>query len=337
MKPDTSRRDFLKKIAATGAAAASLGSVSALAQEAGAKPVVPRKTLGKTGAQVSILGLGLGSGYTRPFGDNPEQAQEILHRALSYGINYWDTARPYANSEVLIGPVVEKVRNQIFLVSKSPSRSYDGFKADLETSLKNLRTDRIDLYHLHNLNPANDTDLDLIENGAVKAARQMKEQGVIGNFGITGHSGTGILMEAIRRWDPDAILTIFPADRPENGAYEDKLLPLARDRNMGVIAMKTVRRARETDWPAPQLIRYAMSLPGIATTIVGLDSIAHLDENVAMAANFEPLTTEQLAEMSHIVRSELAGLGPAPWDRPGYEDGVPGLAADGKSYAGGSL
>jgi predicted aldo/keto reductase-like oxidoreductase len=90
--------------------------------------------------------------------------------------------------------------------------------------------------------------------------------------------------------------------------------------------MKAVRRVRETDWPAPQLIRYAMSLPGIATTIVGLDSIAHLDENVAMASNFQPLTSNQMAEMSQIVKSELAGLGTAPWDRPGYQDGLPGIA-----------
>ena len=95
---------------------------------------------------------------------------------------------------------------------------------------------------------------------------------------------------------------------------------------MGVIAMKAVRRARETDWPAPQLIRYAMSLPGVATTIVGLDSIAHLDENAAMAGSFEPLTSDQMAEMSRIVKGDLAGLGTAPWDRPGYQDGVPGIA-----------
>jgi aryl-alcohol dehydrogenase-like predicted oxidoreductase len=334
MTSDPSRRDFLKKIAVTGAAAASMSGVAAaLGKETETRPSVPRKPLGKTGAMVSILGLGLGSAYTRPFGDDREKAEAILHRALSYGINYWDTARAYGDSEIMIGPVVEKVRDEIFLVSKSGSRDYDGFKAELETSLKNLRTDYLDLYHIHNLKPEQDTDLQLIENGAVRAAREAKEQGLIRNFGITGHSGTGILMEGIRRWDPDAILTIFPADRPEDGAYEDKLLPLAREHGMGVIAMKSVRRARETDWPAPQLIRYAMSLPGISSTIVGLDSVAHLDENAAMASSFEPLTGEQLVEMSQIVKHDLAGLGAAPWDRPGYQDGVPGLAADRKSYA----
>jgi aryl-alcohol dehydrogenase-like predicted oxidoreductase len=326
MSSNTSRRDFLRKIAVTSAAVASAGGVTALAQESKPGVIVPRRKLGRTGADVSILGLGLGSAYTKPFGDKPEQAEEMLHRALGFGINYWDTARIYANSEVLLGPVVEKVRDQIFLVSKSPSRDYDGFKADLEASMKNLRTDYLDLYHIHMLDPAKDTDLDLVENGAVKAAREAKEEGIINNFGVTGHADPEILMDGIRRWDPDAILTIFPADRPVNGAYEDKVLPLALEHNMGVIAMKAVRRVRETDWPAPQLIRYAMSLPGIATTIVGLDSIAHLDENVAMASNFQPLTSNQMAEMSQIVKSELAGLGTAPWDRPGYQDGLPGIA-----------
>ncbi|NIP17278.1 MAG: aldo/keto reductase [Xanthomonadales bacterium] len=287
-------------------------------------PVVPRRTLGRTGAEVSILGLGLGSAYWRTFDNRPDEAEEILLRAFSYGINYFDTSRNYGNSELLAAPAVERIRDGIFLVSKSGSRDYDGYRADLETSLENLRTDHLDLYHIHNLNPNTDADLDLIENGAVRAAREAKEQGLIRNIGITGHSGTGILMEAIRRWDPDVILTTYPADRPEDGAYEDKLLPLALERNMGVVAMKAIRRARDTDWPALQLIRYPMSLPGIATTIVGLDSIAHLDENAAMASAFEPMDAAEMAEMSRLIRSELAGLGPAPWDRPGYRDGQPG-------------
>lgn len=332
MNSPTSRRDFLKKVAITGAAAASVGALPALGKDSKPAVKVPRQTLGKTGADVSILGLGLGSAYHKTFDGQPEEAEEILHRALSYGINYWDTARIYGNSEVLVGPAVEKARDDIFLVSKSHSRDYDGFKSDLETSLKNLRTDHIDLYHIHMLDPSKDPDLKVIENGALKAALEAKDEGVIRNFGITGHAGTGILMDAIQRWDPDAILTIFPADRPEDGAYEDKLLPLARERNMGVIAMKSVRRARETDWPVQQLIRYAMSLPGITSTIVGLDSIAHLDENAAMASTFQPMTTAELAEMSQIVKHELAGLGAAPWDRPGYRDGIPDSANNGGPY-----
>ena len=321
MKTPSNRRNFLKKLALSGAAVSAAGSVVANEDTPAPRLVVPRRKLGRTGADVSILGLGLGSAFWKTFDGNPEAVEEILLRAHSYGINYWDTARGYENSEILIGPTVEKVRDQVFLVSKSGERSYDGFKADLETSLKNLRTDHIDLYHLHSLNPKKDTDLKLIENGAVKAAREAREQGIIRNFGITGHSGTKILMEGIRQWDPDAILTIFPADRPDEGAYEDKLLPLALARKMGVIAMKSVRHARNTDWPGPQLIRYAMSLNGISPTIVGLDSIAHLDENVAMTSGFTPMSSKEMADMSRIIKNDIASLGAPPWERPGYEDG----------------
>lgn len=283
---------------------------------------VPHRRLGRTGARVSLLGLGLGSVFTRAFEGKPEETEIILRRAVDLGVNYWDTARAYGPSEVMLGPVVEKLRDRIYLVSKSAERSYDGFKRELEISLRDLKTDHIDLYHIHNLKPSKDTDLDFIENGAVRAAREAREQGIIKNFGITGHSGVEILMEAIRRWDPDALLTVLPVDRPDNGAYEDQLLPLARERDMGIIAMKTVRWARNSDLPGAQLIRYSMSLKGVACAIVGLDSLAHLEENVAMTHNFEPMDTDMMGQMSDFVREELAAIAPAPWTRPGYDDCV---------------
>lgn len=286
------------------------------------KTKVPRRKLGETGARTSILGLGLGSMFWKPFGDKPDEAVEILMKAYSYGINYWDTARNYDNSELLVGPAVEKVRDKIFLVSKSPSRDYDGFMRDLETSLKNLRTDHLDLYHLHSMEPEKDTDMDSIEKGAVRAARKAKEEGMIRNFGFTGHSGAAILVEAIERWNPDVVMSTFPADRPDDGKYEDELLPAAKKHKVGMIAMKAFRHARNTDWPPVQLVRYPMSLPGITTTIVGLDTVAHLEENVTMASQFTRMTKEEMASFSSTVKSELATMGDAPWMHPEYQDGV---------------
>ena len=235
------------------------------------------------------------------------------------GVTYFDTARAYGESEEIIGPFVEKHRDEIFLVSKSGDRTYDGYMRDIETTLKNLRTDRIDLYHLHNFKPAQDTDLGKIEQGAVKAARELKEQGVIGGFGVTGHSGAEILINAINMWHPDAVLTIFPADRPDNGRYEDELLPLAREKNMAVIAMKTVRQARESDLKGSDLVRYAMSLDGVCTAIVGLDTLAHLQENAQMATGFKPMDASARSATSEQVRLALSDQA-APWDRPGYDD-----------------
>lgn len=321
-----SRRDFLKR-AGVGAVVAGLGgSGVASAQATGdaqtpADRMVERRTLGRMGKEVSILGLGLGSAFTKPHQNQPETAQKLLLRALDHGINYWDTARAYGQSERLIGPVVPKVRERIFLVSKSAKRDYDGFMRELETSLRNLQTDHLDLYHIHNLNPRRD-DVANIENGAAKAAIKAREEGIIKAFGVTGHSGAAILMESIKRFDPDAVLTIFPCNRPDKGRYEDELLPLATKRRMGVIAMKTVRMARQADLKGTDLIRYAMSLDGVHVTIVGLDTQAHLDENAAMAADFKPLTDNRRAQMTRDSRLALAGL-VAPWDRPGYHDHFP--------------
>ena len=267
---------------------------------------------------MSILGLGLGSAFFKPRQNSPETAAPILERALEHGINYFDTCRGYANSEELIGPVVEKRRDEIFLVTKSKGRTYDAFMKDVETSLGNLRTDHLDLLHIWNL-PKN-ADLDEIENGALKAVHKLLDEKVISNFGVTGHSGAGVLIDAIKRFDPDAVLTVFPCTREDNGRYEDELLPLARERNMGVIAMKTVRKAIGADLIGTDLVRYAMSLEGITTAIVGLDTEAHLVENANMASGFKPLSRTEMAAMTDDVTVTLAGV-PTPWLQPGYQDG----------------
>jgi aryl-alcohol dehydrogenase-like predicted oxidoreductase len=220
----------------------------------------------------------------------------------------------------MIGPMVEKRRKDIYLVTKSGGRTYDAFMWDVETSLGKLKTDHLDLLHIWNL-PRN-ADLDEIENGALKAVRTLQEQKVIQHFGVTGHSGAAILMEAIRRFDPDAVLTVFPCTRDDKGRYEDQLLPLARERKMGVIAMKTVRKARNADLKGTDLIRYALSLEGIHSAIVGLDTLAHLNDNAEMASNFKPLTPEERLGIHTEATRALAGI-PTPWEQPGYQDGTP--------------
>lgn len=334
------RRELLKN-AALGAGAAALGLGATVRGDAapgapgaapGAAPPagaagattpaagkVDRRTLARIGKQASILGLGLGSAFTQPYQDDREAAHALLTEALTLGVNYFDTARAYGQSESIIGPFVEKHRDELFLVSKSGDRTYDGFLREFETTLKNLRTHRIDLYHLHNFNPARDKDLVAIERGAVKAVRELKEQGLVGHFGVTGHSGAQVLIDAINAFDPDAVLTTFPADRPDNGKYEDELLPLAREKNMAVIAMKTVRQARESDLKGSDLVRYALSLEGVCTAVVGLDTPAHLRENARMATGFKPIDASARLKMSQLVRLALAEH-PAPWHRPGYDD-----------------
>ena len=313
-----SRRGFVK--GSVGGGLAGLATV-AVAEEKQSESQVDRRGFGSTGIEVSILGLGLGSAFTKPHGDNPEEAQRIVERALDFGINYWDTARAYKNSEELIGPVVERRRKEIFLVSKSAERDYDGFMREIEISLKNLKTDHIDLYHMHNLDPKKDS-VSVLEKGAFRAVLKLKEQGVIKNFGVTGHSGAEILIEAINAFNPDALLTTFPANRPDGGRYEDELLPLAVKKKMGVIAMKTVRHVRNSDLPPAELIRYALSLPGISTAIVGTGEIDQMENNAKLVTNFRPLDDGQRASFSDKVAFNLPSQLPQPWDIPGYDDVV---------------
>jgi aryl-alcohol dehydrogenase-like predicted oxidoreductase len=323
MEAGSSRRDFIRRTLLGTLAGGLLSTPGARAAStsATAEPrPVDRRRLGRAGAEVSILGLGLGSAFMEGYASRLDAGHALLESALAQGINYWDTARSYGPSEAMVAPVLVRHRNRVFLASKSDARDYDGFRRDLERSLQVLRTDHLDLYQLHDLRPQELANLGAIESGAVRAAREAKDQKLIGAFGITGHASAGMLIECIKRFDPDTVLTTFPCTRPDHGRFEDDLLPLARARKMGVIAMKTIRYAREAKLPAKELLRYALSLEGVTTAIVGLDSLGHLNENARVASGFQPLKESRRAGLSESARRALAGV-PAPWDRAGYVDG----------------
>lgn len=321
--PKATRRHVLQA-GLVGLGGTALPLASARGQGVAEKPAavapVDQRTLGRTGAKVGILGLGLGSQFTGPHVNDPEATEAILSSALSRGCNYFDTARLYGPSEEMIGGFVERNRKDIHLVSKSMDRTYEGMKADIELSLKNLKTDHIDLYFMHNLTPGN-AKPDEMATGCHRALLEAREKGLIKSIGISGHTGAAVLMSAIRTLDPDVLLTVLPCTRPDEGRYEDELLPLARDRNMGVVAMKCVRHAREAALKGADLIRYALSLDGVSTAIVGLDQQAHLDQNAEMASTFVAMPADERQAMHSHVTEALAGL-PAIWDMPGYQDAV---------------
>lgn len=318
MEAGSSRRDFICR-ALFGAAIVGLLSRAASATAKTESDPVDRRRLGRTGADVSILGLGLGGAFMDAYEQNLERGHALLESSLAKGINYWDAARSYGPSEGMIAPVLASNRDKVFLASKSDARDYEGFKRDLDRSLQVLRTSYIDLYQLHDIRSHELSNLSGIESGAVRAAREAKNQKMIRAFGVTGHSGAEILIECIKRFDPDTVLTIFPATRPDKGQYEGELLPLARARGIGVIAMKTIRYGRQAGLPAKELLRYALSLDGVHTAIVGLDSPNRLNENAAVATGFRPMKTAGRFELYRHASSALAGVA-APWERPGYID-----------------
>jgi uncharacterized protein len=316
MKTGSSRRDFIRRALFGGAIAGFISRTASSSAKAESRPV-DRRQLGRTGADVSILGLGLGAAFME---QSLGTAHALLESALAKGINYWDTARSYGPSEGMIAPVLERNRNRVFLASKSDARDYDGFKRDLERSLHVLHTNYIDLYQLHDLRQHELAHLSAIESGAVRAAREAKDRKIIRAFGITGHASAQLMVECIKRFDPDTVLTIFLATRPENGRYEDELLPLARSRKIGVIGMKAIRYGRQAKLSATELLRYTLSLDGVHTVAVGLDSFNHLNEDTAVATGFRAMKAADRFELHKNAGSALAGV-VAPWDHPGYVDG----------------
>ena len=312
-----SRRDFIRRALFGGAIVGMFSRARSSSAQTESR-LVDRRKLGRVQADVSILGLGLGAAFLDAFEQRLDAGHALLESALAKGINYWDTGRSYGPSESMIAPVLAGNRSRVFLASKSDARDYDGFKRDLERSLQVLRTDHVDLYQLHDLGPQELTNLAAIEAGAVCAAREARAEKIIRAFGVTGHSHRGILIECMRRFDPDTVLTTFLATESGKGTYNE-LLALARSRHMGVIAMKTIRYGRLAKLPATELLRYALSLDGVHTAIVGLDSLNHLNEDAAVATSFRAMKVVDQFEFRHNASKALAGV-LAPWESPNYVD-----------------
>ncbi len=264
---------------------------------------IPTRQLGKTGHRVSLFSLGGEGAIKRPGFE--EEAEEIIQRALDLGVNYIDTAPSYGNglSERNIGRVMKHRRREVFLASKTHDRSYDGTMRLLEESLQRLQTDHLDLYQLHNLRVERDLQRAFARNGAYRALESLKEQGVVRHIGLTGHRDPAILRRGIEQRSFDCILMTLNAADSHALPFQDDVLPDAVDRDLGIIAMKVPahgRILREDGVPTmAKALGYVWSFP-VHTAIVGISEIAQLEENVAIAKQFEPY--------SESMRKQIAAL-----------------------------
>ncbi len=318
------RRTFLK---AGGATVAGLlgATTSAAAAPAPPQPAMPTRNLGRTGYKTGIFSLGGQAALERP--NNDATAVPIIARALDLGINYIDTSSIYGGkdrwSERYVGQVMKRRRNEAFLASKTKERRRDGSLRMLEESLKLLNTDHLDLWQLHDIGLPEDVEAVFARGGAMEALLQAREQKLVRYLGVTGHFRPEALVESIRRFPFDAILISLNAADKYHYSFLDELLPLAVEKQMGIIGMKVPGRGRLlSNWTPPPLERqqrswegaviattpgpltmreamsYSLTLP-VSTVIVGCDSIAQLEENVQIARAFTPLSDKQMAAIAH--------------------------------------
>jgi len=274
------RRQFVRLGLGGAMALPLVGGTQALAND------LPVRTLGRTGVRVGIFGLGCGMTTVRH--GEPENAAALVNRALDLGVTYIDTAASYGNSERHIGLVASKRRSEMFLATKTTRRRRDDAWFELERSLKRLQTDRIDLWQMHGVADGGDTRVAFGPDGVVRALEEAKAQKLVRFAGVTGHANTPALVEWLRRYPFDTVLTVVNAcDVHHPDSFVRRVLPVARERGTAVIAMKVPAYGKVLN-PSRgvtmrEALHYALSQPGVACGIVACDSIAQLEENVALA------------------------------------------------------
>ncbi|MEK6978116.1 MAG: aldo/keto reductase [Candidatus Hydrothermarchaeota archaeon] len=253
--------------------------------------MIPRRELGKTGRRATILGLG-GEGVLRTHGREAE-ARALIERALDLGITYLESARAYSGSEAYYGLALGDRREDIFLASKSHARDRAGAWAHLETTLSNMRTDHLDLWQVHDVRTEGDLEEIFGPGGAIEAFDEAKEKGLTRFVGLTGHQDPAILRKAMDLYDFDTILIPVNPAEPRYRSFLEHVLPAAKEKKMGVIGMKVYLRGLASRLPGYRSMepfyRFALS-QGISTVVIGCDDVAQLEENVALAEGFRPMT-----------------------------------------------
>ncbi len=306
-----SRRHFVGTVlgAATAAGIVStLKPITALADQV-RQQAMPTRPLGRTGHQVALFSLG-GQATLEQSGTT-EESVAIINRAIDLGVNYIDTAAAYGRgqSERYIGAVMKARRKEVFLASKTHNRSYDGSMRLLEQSLKNLQTDHLDLWQLHNVRTQDDLDKIFADDGAIKALEKARTEGTVRFLGITGHYDPLVLKKAIQQYPFDTILMSLNAADKHNKSFMDNLLPTAVERQMGIIGMKIPARGRifrPGGITSMELaMRYVLTLP-VSTIIVGISTVKELEDDIAYARAFHPMTEQEMRKTEELTKSYFA-------------------------------
>lgn len=246
-----------------------------------------KRILGRTDFEVSVIGLG-GIPIQRV---DEDMAVKIIKEGLDKGINFIDTARGYNQSEELIGNALEKLgRDKFYLATKSMKRDYNGILEEMNTSLKLLKTDYIDLYQFHNIRSFEELDQILSETGALKALKEAKDKGIIREIGITSHSPE-ILDKAI---DTGEFSTIQCPYNPIEQQAEE-VFKKAKEKNIGVIVMKPLAGGAITKGELS--LRFIVNNPNISVVIPGMDTIEQVKSNTLVGIEVRKLTEEEEKEL----------------------------------------
>jgi aryl-alcohol dehydrogenase-like predicted oxidoreductase len=297
-----SRREFVRATAA--GAAALLGS----AGPASAAAKLPTREFGKTGAKVSLLGLG-----TVALGNLPDRkdAEALLNRAIDLGVTYIDTAPPatriaaltgYGSAQKYLNGVLKERRKEVFLVTKCLETEGDKVPVLLKKNLKELGVEQVDLVHTHAIGHAvYEFDTLTGDVGPMAELAKLKADGLTRFVGVTGHNRPEKFAKLLEKRDIDAMMNAVNVVDRHTYAFEDVVWPLARKQKVGLAAMKVygggiVACKMPADLRRASL-RFALGVEGVAVAVLGMRTIQELEQNVEWALSFEPLTPAESKEL----------------------------------------
>jgi len=253
-------------------------------------------TLGKTGLKVNPIGFG-GIPIQRL---SMEESDKVITAALEQGINFFDTSRVYTDSEEKLGRVFSRYqRDKIIMASKTFSRDGASAVADLETGLKLLKTDYIDIYQAHNISQVADLEKILAPGGVLEVLEKAKKEGKIRFIGLTGHKPP-ILMKGLEAFNFDTVQV--PMNYIEQSCFE-QVIPFAKEKGLGVIAMKPVAGGAFQPEHIPLVFRFTLN-KGADVLIPGMDDVKQVAANLSVLQNLTPLTAQETALLEQ-VKAEL--------------------------------
>jgi aryl-alcohol dehydrogenase-like predicted oxidoreductase len=255
---------------------------------------MPSRAFGSTGRRVSVFGLG--SFYVGAAASD-EEGKSVVLRALDLGCTYVDTAPSYVRgaSERRVGLALAGRRDSVFLATKTLERTRAGAKADLDASLKRLRTDHVDLVQVHCVRTAEDLDGVLAKDGPLEALLEAKEKGKVRFVGVTGHEDPAVMRAAIERWPWDSVLLPLNPVDPHRRSFLEGALPAAVARKTARVAMKVFASGRLVApgaLAAEECLRFAYGLD-VSCAIVGCATVEEVEVAARVAREASTLTEEE--------------------------------------------
>lgn len=305
-RKSTNRRHFLKSAALGGAAGSLAGLLVNCNSPQDQAREIPRRILGKTGELVTMIGLG---GWNMGRISDEGDALNLVAAALDRGINFFDTAWDYQDgeSERRLGKGLGNRRKAVFLMTKILARQAQGAEQQLEQCLKRLDTDYIDLLQFHSIREIDDVEQIFGSGGAMELALRAREKGQIRYIGITGHFDPRAHERALD-YHQELDTIQFPVNcvDPASGlSFVRRVLPRAHSHNLGILAMKTLAMGRFMEHQVASVqeaLSFVWSQP-VSVLISGCDTVSHLEENVRLALEFQPMDTSEQRELMERVAS----------------------------------